>query len=742
MTESDEIEAYLTAFERTAEREGWPRDSWADLVGPFLLGPAQQAYFDLPPDQAKVYFVLKREILARYGYSLAARAQRFHDWKYKPELSARAQMYDLGRVTRAWLTCDPGKLSVLERIMMDKYIRSLPYETKKMSSQQNPASLDELVDVVESHMVTADLLKSTRPDTELGRKASGEASRTRRAREPRWEPEEVRRRQSYLPEGQPRCYQCGEIGHIARDCPGKDELMPTAHSSGERPCHLLDSCWVQESSLAQMIPVKVNGKDAEALVDSGSVVSLIQPHLLDHLPSEETVAVSCVHGDTKLYPTCLIHLTTVKGSCELKVGVVALPVPVLVGRDCPLYKRLQHQKEGRPKNPRRAKGKREKGQIATLGTSPQQFPKVVCAVPEEQRGNQSSSADKANDNPFIAFPGDLSTGEEEGEVALIPSLKGQFGTAQMEDPNLLHACSNVTEIEGKPVPGVGELTCPHFLIKNNLLYYAKEVEGQRRDLLVVPKQYVSTVLHLAHSHVLGAHLGVEKTRQRIGSQFHWPGVVRAIEDYCRTCVECQKMSPKPHFKNPLIPLPIIDVPFSRIAMDLVGPLVKSAREHQYILVILDYATRYPEAIPLRNMTTRVIARELIHLFSRVGIPKEILTDQGTPFMSKIMKDLCRLFKVKQLRTSVYHPQTDGLVERFNKTLKSMLKKVVDKDGRNWDQLLPYVLFSIREVPQASTGFSPFELLYGRQPRGLLDIAKEAWEEQPRPHRSNQDPIGA
>ncbi|XP_034064089.1 uncharacterized protein LOC117541099 [Gymnodraco acuticeps] len=275
-----------------------------------------------------------------------------------------------------------------------------------------------------------------------------------------------------------------------------------------------------------MIPVKVNGKDAEALVDSGSVVSLIQPHLLDHLPSKETVAVSCVHGDTKLYPTCLVHLTTVKGSCELKVGVVpSLPVPVLVGRDCPLYKRLRHQKEGRPKNPRRAKGKREKGQIATPGTSPQQFPKVVCAVPEEQRGNQSSSADEANDNPFVAFPEDLSTGDEEGEVALLPSLKGQFGTAQMEDPNLLHARSNVTEIEGKPVPGVGELTCPHFLIKNNLLYYAKEVEGQRRDLLVVPKQYVSTVLHLAHSHVLGAHLGVEKTRQRIGSRFHWPGVV-------------------------------------------------------------------------------------------------------------------------------------------------------------------------------------------------------------------------
>ena len=170
-------------------------------------------------------------------------------------------------------------------------------------------------------------------------------------------------------------------------------------------------------------------------------------------------------------------------------------------------------------------------------------------------------------------------------------------------------------------------------------------------------------------------------------------------------------------------------------MDLVGPLPKSSRGHQYILVILDYATRYPEAIPLRTMATKGIARELLLLFSRVGIPEEILMDQGTPFMSRIMRDLCQLMKIRQIRTSVYHPQTDGLVERFNQTLKHMLKRVMEEDGRNWDQLLPYLMFSIREVPQASTGFSPFELLYGRRPRGLLDLAKEAWENQPSPHRT-------
>ncbi|KAI2658155.1 Transposon Ty3-I Gag-Pol polyprotein [Labeo rohita] len=100
-----------------------------------------------------------------------------------------------------------------------------------------------------------------------------------------------------------------------------------------------------------------------------------------------------------------------------------------------------------------------------------------------------------------------------------------------------------------------------------------------------------------------------------------------------------------------------------------------------------------------------------------------------------MADLCRLLRVKQLRTTVYHPQTDGLVERFNQTLKQMLRRVSAEDRRDWDLMLPYVLFGIREVPQASTGFTPFELLFGRQPRGLLDVAKEAWEQQPARHRS-------
>ncbi len=300
---------------------------------------------------------------------------------------------------------------------------------------------------------------------------------------------------------------------------------------------------------------------------------------------------------------------------------------------------------------------------------------------------------------------------------------------------LKHCWSQVCVMEKKDLrPKPHPL--PHFVVENGLLYCVAQRRGEEKRLLVVPHSKTEVVIQLAHAHPLAGHLGAANTTQRIRDRFHWPGLEAEVKRFCQACPVYQKTSPKPPPPTPLIPLPIIEVPFERIGMDLVGPLPKSARGHEHILVIVDYVTRYPEAIPLRKATAKNIAHELFMLFSRVGIPAEILTDQGTPFMSRLMADLCRLLRVKQLRTTVYHPQTDGLVQRFNQTLKQMLRRVAAEDRRDWDQMLPYVLFGIREVSQASTGFTPFELLFGRQPRGLLDVAKEAWEhQQPTPHRS-------
>ena len=125
-----------------------------------------------------------------------------------------------------------------------------------------------------------------------------------------------------------------------------------------------------------------------------------------------------------------------------------------------------------------------------------------------------------------------------------------------------------------------------------------------------------------------------------------------------------------------------------------------------------------------SITALKAAEVLVDLFSRHGVPEEILTDQGTNFTSALLGVLYQLIRVKALWTSPYHPQTDGLVERFNRTLKSMLRKTLKGEKRDWDRMLPYVLFAYREVPQATLGLSPFELLYGRDVHGPLDILKE------------------
>lgn len=160
-------------------------------------------------------------------------------------------------------------------------------------------------------------------------------------------------------------------------------------------------------------------------------------------------------------------------------------------------------------------------------------------------------------------------------------------------------------------------------------------------------------------------------------------------------------------------------------MDIIGPLPKSRSGKQYVLVICDYTTRYPEAVAMRSVDAEHVAEELVAVFSRVGVPREILTDQGSNFTFQLLSELYRLLHIHPIRTSPYHPQTDGLVERFNQTLKSMLRKTARTEGKDWDKLLPYLLFAYREVPQASTGFSPFELLYGRPIRGPLDIFRES-----------------
>ena len=173
---------------------------------------------------------------------------------------------------------------------------------------------------------------------------------------------------------------------------------------------------------------------------------------------------------------------------------------------------------------------------------------------------------------------------------------------------------------------------------------------------------------------------------------------------------------------PLGRLPLIDTLFKRVAVDIVGPIEpRSNNRSRYILTMMDYSTRYPEAIALPSIETERVAEALVKMFSRVGVPDEMLTDCGSQFTSEIMKEVSRLLS--------FHAQCNGLVERSHATLKQMLQRMCAERPKDWNRYLPALLFEVREVPQESLGFSPFELLHGRNVRCPMAILRELWTDE-------------
>ena len=225
---------------------------------------------------------------------------------------------------------------------------------------------------------------------------------------------------------------------------------------------------------------------------------------------------------------------------------------------------------------------------------------------------------------------------------------------------------------------------------------------------------------------MSGHLGINKTYHKIINHFYWPGLKSDVSKYCKTCHTCQMVG-KPNQTIPkaqLHPIPAFDEPFSRILIDCVGPLPRTKSGNEYLLTIMCTSTRFPEAIPLRNIKTKSIVKALIKYFTFVGLPKSVQSDQGSNFMSGIFQQVMHELGIKQFRSSAYHPESQGALERFHQTLKNMIRSYCFDTEKDWDEGIHLLLFAVRESVQESLGFSPFELVFGHSVRGPLKLLKE------------------
>ena len=167
----------------------------------------------------------------------------------------------------------------------------------------------------------------------------------------------------------------------------------------------------------------------------------------------------------------------------------------------------------------------------------------------------------------------------------------------------------------------------------------------------MPKIARQKVLTMAHNSPIGGHFGRERTLQTIRGRMDWPGLVRDMNRMCAAYPISQKAKPASTTKAPLQPLPVIKEPLARLAIDIVGPLKRAKKGNKYLLVIMDYATKWPEAFHLWNTLTETVVEWLVEVMARLGVPQELLTDNRSNFVSKVKRRFCTVTGIKIIRTS-------------------------------------------------------------------------------------------
>ena len=255
-------------------------------------------------------------------------------------------------------------------------------------------------------------------------------------------------------------------------------------------------------------------------------------------------------------------------------------------------------------------------------------------------------------------------------------------------------------------------TQSQYTLMDSILYHIQQ-DGSLR--VIPPGNLREELFHQAHGGIYGGHLGDAKVYSELLRHYWWPKMRSDITHWSKSCLTCATYGRGQSVRPPLTPIPVSG-PFDRVGIDIIK-FPHSTKGNQYAVVFMDYLTKWPEVFAVPDQTAATIARLLVEeIVSRHGVPTEILSDRGKAFLSSLMKETVKILGIHQTNTTAYHPQTDGLVERFNRTLITMLAKTAKKGGRDWDKHLPYILFAYRASEQQSTRESPFFLLYGRDPR--------------------------
>ena len=799
--DKDDLDAYLGRFEQYARVQKWPGTTWATNLSALLTGKALETYSRLHPDNVENYDALKEALLMRFQLTEDGFRERFYKSTAEDGETAGQFVTRLQRYLERWMDLSETPRSyegLRDLLVREHFISACHEELATFMREKRLKYLKEVTiaadNYVQAHKGNLSLLKPSKKIST--RTTQGESQQMKRnptchrcgklghiAPRCRTFLSSGKEVPKEAPNDSRKCFVCGKSGHIARNCrviqkPPHGTAMALEEATMDSQCSQPQNSTPQECSnpapecqlqeVYASCPCKpkacpchadhptcfatsigdVNESYDQMFTSSGGqkypVCTCDTPApgcYCNNLPtSPGYIGKNLVHvmrdsGCTGVvvkknyvgrnqytgkYRLCLLVDGTVR---KVPVALITIDSPYYSGNveamvmDTPVYDIILGNIPGV-----RDVGKPDPNWTPDVKKG--EADETLCPVVTRQQKKAKSPKPLRVPDPDIQ-----------------PTKKQEdFIKEQKEDNTLEGIWKKAYDTNASPKQTkTAEIS---FEVRTGMLYRIyKRFRGTARVTLkqvLLPKQRRLQCMRLAHEAILGGHMGVQKTIDRITSNFYWPGLQGDVSRFCKSCDICQRTLPKGKVpKAPLDDMPLVDVPFKRVAVDIIGPIhPMSEKGKRWILTLVDHATRYPEAIALSSIDTQTVAESLLDIFSRVGFPEEILSDNGSQFTSDMMREVTRLISLKQLTTSPYHPMCNGLVEKYNGTLKLVLKRLCEERPKDWDRYLPAVLFSYREVPQESTRFSPFELLYGRNVRGPMDILRNLWtKEQDKEHEA-------
>ncbi len=270
--------------------------------------------------------------------------------------------------------------------------------------------------------------------------------------------------------------------------------------------------------------------------------------------------------------------------------------------------------------------------------------------------------------------------------------------------------------EAKKVSNLGRFC----LLNDGVVYIIMHMKGRPETvLLVAPKAMQGDIVRAAHASMYGGHGGVGKTILRVQTRFWWPGLATDVDKFVQSCAVCQRANDPPAMhanRAELHPLPVPDVPNFRIHIDLYGPLKTSENGKRSVMVMTDAFTKYVELAALRDKEAPTVAQAFFERWvCRFAAPKQVCSDRGKEFLNKLMDHLFERCNISRLTTSAFHPETNGQVERFNRTMRKFLQKILDNNTLEWEKWLAPLAISYNTQVHQATKFSPFFLTFLHEP---------------------------